>query len=151
MKKTKEIIAKAFSCSEKPGIVYVKRFSRDSINVRRFSMEGDLEMNETVTDEELTDEGSDAIAEAIPATEDADIAVFSDADAGVDEVVAPVNGGDVTPIIESKTGEGFVEDAVTEAETADDDPEEPAVDQNCGDADTTAIADSLKQFSKKSE
>jgi hypothetical protein len=142
MKKTKDIIAKAFSCSEKPGIIIVKRFSRDGINVRRFSMEGDVELNETVTDEDLANEGSDAVAEAVPAE---DVAVFSDEDAGIDEVVAPVNGGDVTPIVDSKTAEGYVEDTETEAETDD----EPAVDQNCGDTDTSAIADSLKQFSKK--
>lgn len=141
MKKTKDLIAKAFSCSEKPGIVYVKRFSRDEINVRRFSMEGDVELDETITDEELSNEGSDVIAESVPAE---DIAVFSDEDAGTDEVVAPVNGGDVTPIVESKTAEGFIEDVEKES----DEPE-TTVDQNCGDPSTAAISDTLKQFSKR--
>ena len=139
MKKTKDLIAKAFSCSSKPGIVYVKRFSRDGINVRRFSMDGEVELNETLTDEELANEGSDAVATAVPAE---DVAVFSDPDEGIDEVVAPVDGGDATPIIESKVDDGFIEDT----EKVEDEPE-ATVDQNCGD--TGAISDTLKQFSKR--
>lgn len=144
MKKTKELIAKAFSCSNKPGLVFVKRFSRDGVNVRRFSMEGEVELDETIKDDELTNEGSEVVAESVPAE---DVAVFSDEDAGVDEVVAPVDGGDVTPIVEAKTAEGFVEDVEKESDTPDED--EPTVDQNCGDPSTAAISDTLKQFSKK--
>jgi hypothetical protein len=137
MVKTNKLITKAFSFSDKPGLVFVKRFSRTGVNVRRFSMDGEVELDETIEDAELENEGSDAIATAVPAEE---VAVFSDEAAGTDEIVAPVDGGDVTPIVDSKESEGFVEDTETAEET---------VDQNCGDASTAAISDTLKQFSKE--
>lgn len=136
MKKTKQLITKAFSCSRKPGIVMVKRFSKSGVNVRRFSMDGEVELDETITDPELTNVGTDEVVSEVPAEE---VAVFSAPEEGVDEIVAEVDGGDATPIIEDKQDDGYVEDTVEVQE------DEPAVAQNCDNAD---ISESLKAFSK---
>lgn len=167
MKLVKSTIVKAFSASKKPGIVSVKRFSKTKVRVRRFSQDGELEFDETVDDAELETEGTDtAIVEEIPAE---NVAVFSDEDTAVDEVIAEVDGGDATPIIEAKESEGFVADveetpeepapaeevpaaeepapAVEEESTEEVVAEEtPAVEEECGDDDMGAI---LKEASKK--
>lgn len=149
MKLVKGAIVKAFSASKKPGIVSVKRFSKTKVRVRRFSQDGTLEFDETVEDEDIANEGSDtAIVEQVPAE---NVAVFSDEDTAVDEVIAEVDGGDATPVIEARESDGFVADVEEDApEAAPEEPEatveETAVEEECGD---DGIGNILAQASQK--
>jgi len=130
MKLVKRAIVKAFSVSKKPGIVSVKRFSASKIRVRRFSQDGEVEFDETVEDEDVVNSGTDEIVEEVPAES---VAVFSDEDKAVDEIIAEVDGGDATPIIEAKTDDGFIEDT------------EEVVEESAKDSDDDDTADILKQ------
>lgn len=156
MKLTKTAIIKAFSMSDVPGVVSIKRFSQDKVRIRRFSDDGEVISDKVVEDPELADKGTEDLVEEIPAK---DVAVFSDQDNGVDEIITEVDGGDATPVLEAKAEEGYQaddddeavaaesgEDEAPEAESEEEAAEEPVEPTDPDEDDSTA-----KAFSKKRE
>lgn len=134
MKLSKTAIVQAFSMSDVPGVISIKRFSASKIRVRRFSDDGEVISDKVVEDPELENEGTEELVNEVPAK---DVAVFSDEDKGTDEIIAEVDGGDATPVLEAKAEEGFKED---EAANSDKDDADAPKDDPEGDDDSTAKA-----------
>jgi ribosomal protein L12E/L44/L45/RPP1/RPP2 len=136
MKLSKTAIVQAFSMSDVPGVISIKRFSASKIRVRRFSDDGEVISDKVVEDPELETEGTEDLVNEVPAK---DVAVFSDEGKGTDEIIAEVDGGDATPVLEAKAEEGYKEDDEAKEEDKEEKKDEEPKDPE-GDDDSTAKA-----------
>lgn len=148
MKLVKTAIVKAFSMSDEPGVISIKRFSASKVRIRRFSDDGEVISDKVIDDPELADKGTEDLVEEVPAK---DVAVFSDNDTGVDEIITEVDGGDATPVLEAKAEEGFTPDDEVKTESGEDEAEDESEGEGevtpdeAGEEDSTAKAFSRKR------
>jgi hypothetical protein len=108
----------ALLCSNKAGVVSVKRFSKTKFNIKRFSEDGEVLYDEVAIIPEDEAEATEQMVESIP--DDVEVVVASDEDANTDEIMVGVDGGSVDT--ELLADDGYVEvDTTTETEetTAD--------------------------------